>query len=524
MSDQTGGFIFYAVTISFALGVFVRSFYALGLPEIVWLLLLALTVAVVGHKKSETLFASTLVSLSICVFVFALGALRFEFASWYETNPDFETRVGEKITIEGIVAREPSERANTTHLFVDVENELLLIIADRHAEEFAYGDRLRVNATLKKPESFETDLGRTFNYPGYLLAQGVSYTLPFAEVEVLEREQGNPLLAQIFAAKQAFIRKIESLIPEPQAGLSEGLLLGVKRALGADLEEVFRKTGIIHIVVLSGYNIMLVVIFIRYMLGFVMGRRAGSLFSLFAVALFAIMVGLSATVLRASIMAGLLIVLGFTGRVYLVLRGLMLAGFIMLLLNPYLLAFDVGFQLSFLATLGLILVAPTLSERFAFVPAHPYVNAREYLVATLATQLFVLPLLLYQIGEFSVVAVLVNVLVLAMVPISMLLTFLTGMVAFLSPALAVPLAFLDYLSLSYISGVAVWFAKLPFASFIVPSFPFYLVPMAYAGMGYFIWRFIYREKGDEELVGWTIVEEREILPEAVAVETSHFFR
>lgn len=518
------GFIFYAVTISFALGIFTRSFFALGLPEIIWLLLLALAVAAAARTKSYSLRANHLAVVGICIFLFALGALRFEFASWYKTNPDFETRVGETITVEGIVVREPSERANTTHLYVKTGDELLLVMVDRHVEKFAYGDKVRATATLKKPESFETDLGRTFNYRGYLLAQGVSYTMPFAEVEILEREQGNFLLAKIFAFKNVFMEKVESLIPEPQAGLSEGLLLGVKRALGADLEGVFRKTGIIHIVVLSGYNIMLVVIFIRYILGSMLGRRFGSLVSLLGVALFAIMVGLSATVLRASIMAGLLILLGFTGRIYLVLRGLTLAGFIMLLINPYLLAFDVGFQLSFLATLGLILVAPTLIERFSFVPSHVYVNVREYLVATLATQLFVLPLLLYQIGEFSIVAVLVNVLVLAMVPVSMLLTFITGMVAFVSPALAIPFAFLDYLSLSYISGLASWFAELPFASFVVPPFPFYLVPLSYAAIGYLVWRFVYRQREADDLSDWTIVEEKEIIPEVAIASTPHFFK
>lgn len=523
MGSETSGFVFYAVAVSFAFGIFIRSFVSLGFPEIIWFLLIAIVLAIVAGKKGGALFARHLTITSLLLFFFSLGILRFEWASWYEKNPIFENKVGEELIIEGIVTHEPSERANTTHLYVKANGELFLTIVDRHVAEFSYGDRVKVTATLKKPESFETDLGRTFNYPGYLLAQGVSYTLPFAEIEIMERGQGNFLLAQIFSFKSAFIEKVESLIPEPQAGLSEGLLLGVKKALGEDLETVFRKTGIIHIVVLSGYNIMLVVIFIRYILGGVLGRRFGSLVSLAGVALFAVMVGLSATVLRASIMAGLLILLGFTGRVYLVLRGLVLAGIIMLLINPYLLAFDVGFQLSFLATLGLILVAPFLDKKLTAVP-NKWFKTREFLVATLATQLFVLPLLLYQIGEFSLVAVLVNVLVLPMVPVSMLLTFLSGMAAFFSTALAVPLAFADYLSLGYIIGIANWFAKLPLASFIVPAFPFWLVPFAYGLIAYLVWYFVYREKETGDLSDWTIVEEKEFVPETVTIDTPHFFK
>jgi len=205
---------------------------------------------------------------------------------------------------------------------------------------------------------------------------------------------------------------------------------------------------------------MIVVTFILYVLRWMFGRRLSVTIGLVGIVIFALLVGLSATVVRACLMASLLLIIGLTGRVYLILRGLLLAGFMMLLWNPYSLAFDVGFQLSFIATLGLILVAPDLEARLRVMPS-PF-GVREFLVATLATQLFVLPLLLYQIGELSVVAVIVNILVLPMVPVAMLLTFFTGMVAFVSMSLATPLAFVTHLSLTYIIVIAEWFGSLPF--------------------------------------------------------------
>lgn len=160
----------------------------------------------------------------------------------------------------------------------------------------------------------------------------------------------------------------------------------------------------------------------------------------------------------------------------------------MLLFNPHLLVFDPGFQLSFVATLGLILLAPRLEELLGHVPS--VIGVREFLVATLATQMFVLPLLLYQIGEFSVVAVVVNVLVLPMVPVAMLLTFITGIVGLVSTSAALPIAYMTHASLSYIIIVATWFAALPFASFVVPPFPFVLMVMMYVGLGYVLWRWL----------------------------------
>jgi competence protein ComEC len=303
---------------------------------------------------------------------------------------------------------------------------------------------------------------------------------------------------------------LEALVPEPQAGLGEGLLLGVKSALGDELEQVFRRTGIIHIVVLSGYNVMLVVIFVMTILSYFLAERGRLIFGVLAIASFALMVGLSATVVRASIMAVLILIARTTGRSYQVLRALFFAGAVMLLINPYLLVSDPGFQLSFVATFGLILLAPHLEMVFHKVPN--FIKIREFLVATIATQIFVLPLLLYQIGEFSVVSVLVNVLVLPMVPVAMLLTFFTGVIGLFSSALALPVAYLTHLSLSYILVVATWFAALPFAAYVLPPFPFWIMILAYVALGFIIWKIVARkrdEKQDEHIAleGWTIEDE-----------------
>ncbi|MCB9818779.1 ComEC/Rec2 family competence protein [Candidatus Nomurabacteria bacterium] len=502
MRLNDGGILFYSAIIAFALGIFARSFARFSLSEIALLVLLAVVVGLVGQgarvQGSRPLPGLLLISLTIMSF--ALGALRMDFAILNSTESKLEEMLGSEVVLEGVIWREPEARANSIHLYIKTDYGLILALA-YPGEEWNYGDRVLVEGVLEKPEAFETDLGRTFNYPGYLLAKGVGYTIRRAEVERLSEGGAYDFISKILDLKHTFMQKLELLMPEPQVGLSEGLLLGVKRALGEDLETTFRKTGIIHIVVLSGYNVMIVVTFILYVLGQVFGRRFSVGFGLVGIVIFALMVGLSATVVRACLMASLLLIVGLTGRIYLVLRGLMLAGFIMLIWNPYSLAFDVGFQLSFIATLGLILVAPDLQERLRTMPSP--LGAREFLVATLATQLFVLPLLLYQIGEFSVVAVIVNVLVLPMVAVSMLLTFLTGMVAFVSLSLATPLAFVTHLSLTYIIVIAEWFGELPFASFTVPAFSFWFVPLGYALIALVLW---WSVREVDELKGWTIKE------------------
>lgn len=507
--------LFYTATIAFALGIFIRSIREIGLPEAVFGLLLALVCAVIGRRWSEAPSSANLLVCSVALLFCSLGIVRMEIASWWAYDPLLDAAIGEQVILEGVIDREPDERASATHLYLDTGDRHILVITERFTD-ILYGDRVMVTGTLEVPESFETDFGRTFNYPGYLLARDVAYTIRYAEIEHIESGRGNPVVSYLLRGKHVFMQALEKVIPEPQVGLGEGLLLGVKRALGQDLEAAFRTTGIIHIVVLSGYNVMLVVGFVMYGLAFVFDIRMRAVVGVLAVMAFALLVGLSATVVRASIMAALFLIAQATGQTYAVMRALLCAGCIMLFLNPYLLVFDTGFQLSFVATVGLILAAPMLEMKIVFMPN--MLHAREFVTATLATQIYVLPLLLYQIGEFSVVAVVVNLLVLPMVALAMLLTFLAGILALLAPILALPLAYAAYLSLSYILTIASWFAAFPFASFVVPAFPFWVMLCMYALLGYGTYRYITRvpdTKSDiartDMLKGWTIVSEEELM-------------
>jgi len=491
--------VLYLAVAAFAFGILIRSFYEVPLSITLWVALVGTAVALNGRKMSKTHFAP-FVLCSVALWCFALGTARLQLESHNAVNPVLESQIGSAVTLKGVIARDPEIRPTSIHLYVKTEQDLILVTTEIGAD-WRYGDLVSVQGILKHPEPFETDLGRTFNYPGYLLAQRVSYLISYASVERQLADQGVALIGQLFDFKHKFMRKIELFLPEPSAGLGEGLLLGVKQALGDELEQTFRRTGIIHIVVLSGYNIMIVVYFILYLCRSFLGRRASAFFGILAIAVFAVLVGLGATVVRASIMAALLLIVGLTGRVYLALNGLLLAGVLMLLWNPYLLAFDVGFQLSFLATLGLILLTSHFEERLQWMPSA--FKLREFLVATLVTQLFVLPLLLYQIGEFSIVAIVVNMLALPMVAPAMFLTFMTGVTAFISPTFALPIAYVSHLSLAYIIGVAKWFGALPFASFVVPPFPFYLVPFGYLLLGYMLWKL---RQPIDPLKGWEIKE------------------
>jgi len=275
------------------------------------------------------------------------------------------------------------------------------------------------------------------------------------------------------------------ILPEPESALAGGLILGTRQALGEELQNDFRKTGLIHIVVLSGYNVAIVADTIVKIFSF-LPRTFGAASGVLGIVLFAVVTGGTATVVRASVMAVLVVIARTTGREYQIARALFLAAFLMILENPLILLFDISFQLSFLATLALIVLAPHVERLFFFIPE--VWNFRELASATVSTQIFVLPLLMYSIGEVSLVAPIVNLLVLPIIPITMLFGFLTALVAFLSNALALTLGYVAHILLSYELLIVEWFSSIPFVAVSVPAIPVWTIFIMYAIYALILWK------------------------------------
>ena len=255
-------------------------------------MVLSVALGMVRRKNAGSNFAPHLLYVGLCFATLALGLWRAELAQLTPTA--LEAQVEQTIELTGVVAREPDVREQQQLLYVKTNTDTVLVSTDRHVA-VQYGDRVTAAGTLQVPASFTTDLGREFDYPGYLQARGVQYQMSFAEVVVTEQGQGNFILGNLLAAKHSFMAALEQTVPEPYVGLGEGLLLGEKRALGEDISEQFRLTGLTHIVVLSGYNVMLVVAFCLYIFSFIFGLRGRIVAGVIAIIAFALVVGLSAT-------------------------------------------------------------------------------------------------------------------------------------------------------------------------------------------------------------------------------------
>jgi len=424
-----------------------------------------------------------------------LGLLRYDISDFYKGNLLLDNFVGKEIKALAFVSEEPDEREFNTRLIISFQklfiengwieiNSKAIISVDQYPV-FSYGDEVEIVGILKKPENFENENGREFNYVAYLAKDGIFYQMSNPKIKLVSRDKGNLVKEKLFAIKNAFLKSVQKIIPEPHSALLGGLVVGAKESLGKNLLDAFRKTGIIHIVVLSGYNITIVAEAIMRAFSFLprfVGISLGSLSVIF----FAIMTGASATIVRASIMALLVILARATGRVYEITMALCLAGFVMVLHNPKILIFDPGFQLSFLATIGLIYLAPKIEKYFKFVPTEW--GFKEFAIATVSTQIFVLPLIMYQTGELSLVSLPVNLLILVFVPATMLFGFLSGVVGFISTLFAMPFAFVAYALLAYQLKVVEIFSSLSFSSVHIEFFPLWLALAIYAVYVFMIYK------------------------------------
>ncbi|MBU6323741.1 MAG: ComEC/Rec2 family competence protein [Patescibacteria group bacterium] len=476
--------VLLALVGGFAVGIFFRSLVPFGWPVIGFVFVLAaLFVVAAFHtpRKSYWLIAG--------FFLFAaLGAARMQLSD-APLPRAFLPDIGRKVSYEGTVVGNPDVRDANQHVIVAVSKDgdatRIMAYADRYPE-FSADERVRVTGELAVPEAFADEDGRVFRYDKYLQKDGVRFTVMRATLTSLSSAPWWSVPAALAHVKNAFLNALARVLPEPYASLGGGIVIGGKQGLGADLLNAFVTSGLVQIIVLSGYNVMLVANAV--MNGFArlkLPKRAAALVGGGVVVLFVLVAGAGSASIRAGLMAVIALYARATGRSYTASRALFAAIVLMLLWNPLLLAFDPGFELSVAATAGIIWLSP-LFEKYLmrFKPLAASAFWRMGIATTLAAQLAVLPLIIYETGTLSWVAFPANVIALPVIPWTMGASALAGFAALAFGRYALPFALPAYLLTYALAGIARLSAALPFAALQLPQVPFWLVALAYAFMAY----------------------------------------
>lgn len=483
----------------FGAGIVSRSFFDFSYAYAFFILTLGCFLFLFWRMRKHTL----LFFIALFLVGASIGIIRFDAKDKGSATPEWEAVAGTSVIFRGTIIEEPDERERYTRLIIEsnelfdwvekewasVPSEKILVTANLHPS-FSYGDIVEVRGNIRRPENFEdSDLSRAgsrdFDWEGYLAKDEIYLEVSYPEIQFIEKG-GFFLKRLLFSLKGVYLENIQSVLPEPHASFLGGLTVGARRAIPEELLDNFRMVGVIHIVVLSGYNVTIIARALAGILGLFLPWVLSVSAGIAGILLFAILTGGAAPVVRASIMAILIYTAQATGRVNRVGIALLVAGAGMIFVNPKILRFDASFQLSFLATLGLIYLAPRFGRRLSWIPKR--FGLREAATATLSAQLAVTPLILSLMGTFSIVALPVNMLVLIAVPYAMFFGALAGMLGFISHIIALPFAWIAYVLLEYQLKIVELFSSLPFAEFSIPEFPAFTMIVLYAVIGWWIVR------------------------------------
>src|SRR3989339_1501886 len=468
--------IFYSICFGFVLGVLWGSFVSTDLYLVFLFAEIAFALFLFFSLISQNSWG---IIASIFILTFVFGLWRFSIAD----------RVAPiVVSMHGEIVDEPTMGENNQKLIVQTKETIILITTD-FENNYKYGDIINFSGKLEKPENFITDQGKEFDYINYLRKDGIFYVISFPKVEIISRGNGNFIQAFLFSVKEKFLEKMNLAIQTPESLLMGGLILGEKASFSAPMRKSFVDTGTIHIIALSGYNVTIVAEWLMKLFAQIpyASKNLGIGIGIFTILLFVLMTGGSSTAIRAGIMAVLALIARATGRNYDVARALILAGVLMIIFNPFVLVYDVSFQLSFIATIAVIFFAPKVEKYFLWVPES--FKLRDVVSVTFAAYIFVLPFVLYKMGNLSLVAFPANVLILPFIPLTMIFGFFTGFAGIISHILATPLGYIAYLLLHWELGVINVLAGVSFASFTIPNFPIILVLVIYGWVSYpLFWR------------------------------------
>ncbi len=475
--------VFLILSLSFIGGAFACSFLNVLSVSFV-LLVLSIIIASIFFKNKKALVFSG------AILFFALGLWRTGQKLDILNNLLFEQK---EFSGEARVAKEPIQKENYQQITAEISlgseasKSRILINASQYLD-INYGDELTVNCLLKVPEDKDE-----FNYRMYLAKEKIYYICQGAKIEKTGENSGNKFYGAVLKLKNKMQENINGIIPYPQSALANGLIFGGSSELPKQLKDNFSKTGMTHIVAVSGYNVSIIAEYLIWFFIFIgLWRKQAFWAAVLGIILFVAMTGFSSSAVRAGVMGTLLIWAAKNGRLANSWNAIIFAGAIMLLINPLLLRWDIGFQLSFLATIGIIALSP-LWEKY-LIKKHKAFGFTEIFFLTLSAQIFVLPVILYSFHTLSLVSLAANLLILLIIPISMLLVFLSGLMELFFHWLALPFAWLAFLPLKYETWAIDSLASLNRSSVEIKNFLWWHAAVWYAALALLMYHINRRQK------------------------------
>jgi competence protein ComEC len=488
------------ISLSFLFGIFISKQF--NLSTSFWLIfgLVVLAFAFLAYqiaKWRNISLPNFQYTLTLAILIaFILGAWRyqavqpnidaFHIAFYNDRNYD--------LLITGSLAEPPDYRDSYTNLRIRVEavdsgsgdldaDGLMLVRVPPH-ETYEYGQRLRLRGQLKTPPEDEE-----FSYRDYLARESVYSYMTSAEVTVLPGNAGNLFYINVYKLKEKLIQNTYRLFNDPESSLLAGILFGVDTGLTRELQNAFKNTGTAHIIAISGFNMAIIASVFYSIFKNLVGERYGALFAIVGIILYTILVGAEAAVVRAAVMGCIALIARVLGRRQFALNTLLVVAALMCFVNP-LFIWDVGFQLSFFATMGLILYAEPFSNFTANILFRIFkidnstiiriIN--DNVVLTIAAQVTTIPIMAYHFKRISLVSFIANPFILPVQPAVMIASGLAVFTSLVIYPLGQLLAWIAWPFATYTIRMVELFDRVPHGTIFLGDSSFWLVTFFYVAL------------------------------------------
>ncbi len=472
--------IFLSICCAFILGNVLFSLFK-NMQIVVLCCVLVSVIALFIFKKWQLVLLLLAVSLTASTLFY----IRYTALS----NHDFLPYVGDNTDhdVWGIVVDEPIVKDNQTtlrlkivaideHVFTHPRAALILYTDAFHV--YTFGDRVVTRGSINELPVFEG-----FNFKDFSLKENVVATM--YEPYIQEIKPGpNSYKKYIYAFKNAVNERLRSYFAEPESAFLAGLLIGDRVGLSDAVKDAFQKTGMTHIVAISGYNIAIVVSLLSSLGKYFLKRQYVFVCIIVALCMFVVLTGAGASVVRAAVMGGVILLAGNVGRVSYSRNLLALTAVAMALVNPFVLAYDVGFQLSFFSTVGIVYFADTFEKWLQVIPK--MFALRESLALTLVAQVATLPITLLNFKAFSLVSICANVVAAPLIPLAMLFGSIGLLCALFYPPLARIVLYIAYAFLHLTLQSITYLSTVPFSNIEMRGMVMYAILSAWFVMLLFL--------------------------------------
>ena len=477
------------ITIFFILGLtLIHYFDFLKLYPAVAFFIISLIFLFIARKSKKIIFL-------FLAFLFLAG-WRYALLYPQDLRGRIENYYGQDFKILGQVISEPDTSNDKQKIKLKIfygwaENNKyfklqgqVLIITNKYPSYY-YGDLLRIEGECSNP-GFIDD----FNYSLYLKRYGLTavfYYPIIEETDLLLVDKKNYFKVFIYKLRNKLTDQFDYYLSINSSSFIKAMMLNDKSSLSSEIKTEFSKTGLSHIIAISGLHISLLSsLLLSFLILIGLKRKTAFYFILVFLFFYLFLVESPASAIRATLMSVLSISALTFGQLYDMSRILFLIGLLMLFINPLFLWADLGFVLSFLAVVAIIYIHPILMKFFSKTKIKQSII--NIISITVSVQLLSAPVLISNFKQFSVLAILGNLFILWIIPIIMTLSLVALLVSFLFPFLSQLLFLLLDLLLKYILFINHFLSIIPGISMEINRWPWYFSIIYYSVIIYFYFK------------------------------------